>query len=56
MSSILNFFCGNPVDDRAAERSAQVAAQIPALLTSIATFGLPYLFARLCRWYVFGVF
>lgn len=52
MKALLNLLCGRPAEDSFSERRAQVAA----ILTAAAAFGLPYLFARLLRWYAIGVF
>ena len=56
MKALLNLLCGRPAEDSFSERRAQVAAIVPAILTVAATFFIPYLFARLLRWYATGIF
>lgn len=56
MPRFLDLLCGSPAERRDSERRAQMAALIPAALTAVAAFGLPYLFARLIRWYATGIF
>ena len=56
MKALLNLLCGRPAEDCCSERRAQMAALIPAALAAVAGFGLPYLFTRCLRWWVFGVF
>lgn len=56
MPRFLDLLCGSPAERCDSERRAQVAAIIPAALTAVAAFGLPYLFARLLRWYATGIF
>lgn len=56
MSRLLDLLCGSPAERCDSERRAQMAALIPAALTAVAAFGLPYLFARLLRWYATGIF
>ena len=56
MKALLDLLCGSPAEKSDSERRAQVAALIPAALAAVAGFGLPYLFARLLRWYATGFF
>ena len=56
MKDLLNLLCGSPAERCDTERRAQMAAIIPAALAAMAGFGLPYIFARLLRWYATGVF
>ena len=56
MKALLNLLCGRPAEDSFSERRAQVAAIVPAILTVAAAFGIPYIFARLLRWYATGAF
>lgn len=56
MKALLNLLCGSPAERCDSERRAQMAALIPAALAAMAGFGLPYLFARCLRWWIFGVF
>lgn len=56
MPRFLDLLCGSPAERCDSERRAQMAALIPAALAATAGFGLPYLFARCLRWWVFGVF
>ena len=56
MPRLLDILCGSPAERCDTERRAQMAALIPAALAAMAGFGLPYLFARLLRWYATGIF
>ena len=56
MPRFLDLLCGSPAERCDSERHAQMAALIPAALAAMAGFGLPYIFARLLRWYATGVF
>ena len=56
MPRFLDLLCGSPAERCDSERRAQMAALIPAALVAAAAFGIPYIFARLLRWYATGIF